>query len=310
MRRSPASLIFTSSLVAASFLVVACGGSVVEGNPENTDGGVGGASAGQGGSAPAGSGGSPYAGGSAGYPYAGGSAGYPYAGGSAGWPAGGSAGTYPGGSAGYPYAGGSAGWPAGGSAGAAGGSIFGMIDSLSFKTPFLLDADKLGDDAYVQQHYDGILFDPGFYGWYTYQKASIPSALAEQTYTYGMHQPAMGGSPASVVITQYSIQGQDIVQPYVYLAFTSDNIQPGMVPVGLDADVGAYLVLYHMLNGGSDYCAMAVGFGQLSVIAAQNTTAADGGTIAIGGQAIQLYHPTNTPMGNVSNYVGNVCPIQ
>lgn len=154
------------------------------------------------------------------------------------------------------------------------------------------------------------MYGASFYGWYTYQHASIPAPQG-QTITYGLHLPADASSPPSVTVTQYTVQNNsDIVNPYVYLAFATDKIQPGIVSVGLDAGVGAYLVLYHFLNGGSDYCAMAVGFGELNVIAAEKTTAPDGGMLAIGGQAIQLYHPTSTPIGDVSGWVGNICPVQ
>jgi len=283
MRKSSASILLAWSLVLGT-VVAACGGKVNEAEVD-LDGGVGGGSAGKGGYAGA----AGYAGGKAGAGGYGGYAGY----------AGGLAGS--GGYAGY----------AGGVAGAAGyaGGYYGYVKDISFSTPFLYDEAKLDNQTYFEQHPEGILYYGAFSGYYTSQQKFFPPPNG-QTVAYGAHSYGASGSPPGVYAVQYSFQGEDLIQPYIYLQFVSDQLKPGPVTIGLDGNAGAYFVLFHMLSD-TDYCAAAVGFGQIMLTVASNTTAQDGGKLSITApNGLPLYHPTSTPIGDVSAYVGSVCPME
>lgn len=305
MRKSSASILLAGSLVIGT-AVAACGGKVNEAEVD-LDGGVGGGSAGKGG----GYGGSAgYAGGMAGAGgYAGYAGGVAGSGGYAGYAgyAGGLAGA--GGYAGYAGYGGYAGY-AGGVAGGAGyAGYYGYVKDISFNTPFLYDEAKLDNQTYFDQHPEGILYYAAFSGYYTSQQKFFPPPNG-QTIAYGAHSYGSSGSPPGVYAVQYSFEGQDIVQPYVYLQFVSDQLKPGPVTIGLDGSAGAYFVLFHLLSD-TDYCAAAVGFGQIMITAASNTTSQDGGKLSITApNGLPLYHPTSTPIGDVSAYVGSVCPME
>lgn len=309
MRNSSSSVLLAWSLVIGT-AVAACGGKVIEGEVD-LDGGVGGGSAGKGGGyggAAGHAGGVPAKGGSAGYAGAGGYAGY--AGGLAG--AGGYAG-YAGYAGGLAGAGGYAGYAgyAGGVAGGAGyaGGYYGFVKDISFNTPFLYDEAKLDNQTYFEQHPEGVLYYGAFSGYYTSQQKFFPPPNG-QTIAYGAHADGSSGYPPAVYAVQYSFQGENLIQPYVYLQFLSDQLKPGPVTIGLDGNAGAYFVLFHMLSD-TDYCAAAVGFGQIMLTAASNTTAQDGGKLSITApNGLPLYHPTQTPIGDVSAYVGSVCPME
>jgi hypothetical protein len=191
-----------------------------------------------------------------------------------------------------------------------GGMLYGMITDIKFSTPFLLDSDKLYDDNYVQQHPESVLYGAAFFGYYGTTSKPIPPS-AGQTLTYGTHSPAEGGYPPSVQVSQYAIgYNSDIVSPLVQFYFASDKIQVGTLSVGLSPGVGAYLVLYNSLDEGADYCAIAIAGGSVQVLEAVNTWAPDGGKLQFIGSNLPLYHPKQTPWGDVTQYLGSVCPLE
>ncbi|HQF25683.1 MAG TPA: hypothetical protein PL065_19615 [Polyangiaceae bacterium] len=286
--------------IAASLLVFACSS---DDNNKKSDDGTGGDS-GSGGSIvqPGTGGGSPTGGSGGGSPTGGSGGGEP--GGSGGGEPGGSGGGEPGGSGGAPT-GGSGGAPTGGSGGGP-SSGYGNLTKVSFSSGFIFDESKLNDQSYLQAHMSGIQMTPAFTGSYTSANAAIPPGGA-QTLALAIHF-----APNGLGVLQQSGQGQTVVAPMIQFMFASDVVASGPVDVGLEQTSGAMLLVMDPV-GANDACVAAIGIGQVQVTQAQNTNAADGGQLAFNGSNIALYHPSDTPYGNIETELAQqiaVCPFK
>ena len=270
--------------IAASLLVFACSS---DDNNKKSDDGTGGDS---------GSGGSIVQPGTGGGSPTGGSGGGSPTGGSGGGEPGGSGGGEPGGSGGAPT-GGSGGGPSSG---------YGNLTKVSFSSGFIFDESKLNDQSYLQAHMSGIQMTPAFTGSYTSANAAIPPGGA-QTLALAIHF-----APNGLGVLQQSGQGQTVVAPMIQFMFASDVVASGPVDVGLEQTSGAMLLVMDPV-GANDACVAAIGIGQVQVTQAQNTNAADGGQLAFNGSNIALYHPSDTPYGNIETELAQqiaVCPFK
>lgn len=293
------SLVLAVGFIGAA-LVFSCGGKVEVGSYPATDAGTGGSSA-KGGAA-----------GKGGWSGQGGSGWGGQGQGGSGWGGQGQGGSGWGGQGQGGQGTGGQGWggqgQGGQSYGGAGGSYYGMITTIKFSTPFLLDSDKLYDDNYVQQHSDAVLYDAAFFGYYGMTSKPVP-ASSGQVLAYGVHSAASAGYPPTIQIAQYSYNQQSqILNPLVEFYFASDKVEVGPLEVGFSPSGGAYLILYNEINNGNDYCALAVASGVVQIAEAVNTSQPDGGKLTFYGSSLPLYYPTDTPWGNVSQYLGSVCP--
>ncbi|MBI5543271.1 MAG: hypothetical protein HY901_05245 [Deltaproteobacteria bacterium] len=184
---------------------------------------------------------------------------------------------------------------------------YGKIDTIDFTTPYLLDFAQLNDQAYQQAHQNGFIQGAAFTGTYTSTGKAIPPA-GSSTIALGAHG---AGQNPFVGVIQQSVSGQTVVNPIVQMQFYSDTITPGANPIGLTESDKA--MLFIMDSQGSSSCIAAIGVGSINVGAAGNTTA-EGGSISFTGSNVLLYHPTNTPYGDISAQITaqgeTVCPKQ
>jgi len=193
------------------------------------------------------------------------------------------------------------------------GDSYGIINA-NFTTTFILNGDMLSDSTYLSSHSDAIAMTPAFTGTYSSGR-TIPSASAVMNLALAAHFPA-GTYPAMVAVLQQSAadaSGTTPANPWVELDFASDNVTPGNYALDIMEGAGGTLVVLNSL--GTTYCmlAFAVG-GSINVSASSNTTATEGGTITLSGSSIPIYHPSNTPYGDITADLTSmgvtVCPIE
>jgi hypothetical protein len=192
--------------------------------------------------------------------------------------------------------GGETGGTGGGATGGTGGGTtggYGSLTTVSMSSAFIFDGSKLSDQAYLQGHMDGVQMSPAFTGTYTTAGSPIPPA-GTQTLAVATHM----ANPPSVGIIQQSLSGQTLASPMVQMMFASDVLASGPVDVGLEQTSGAQLFVMDS-TGAQSGCIAAIGIGQVQVTNAVNTNATDGGQLALQGANIALYHPSDTPYGNI-----------
>ena len=266
--------------LATSTLVFACSASDDDDNSGGSAG-TGGGSSGSGGSVVTGGSGGGETGGTGGGE----------TGGTGGGDTGGTGGGMTGGSGGGDV-GGSGGGATGGTGGGPTGG-YGSLSTVNFSSAFIFDDSKLNDQAYLQGHMDGIQMSAAFTGSYTTANAPIPPA-GTQNLAVAIHT----ASPAGLGVIQQSLSGQTIANPMIQLMFASDVVSSGPVDVGMEQTSGAMIIVMDS-TGPSTGCAAAIGIGQIQVTNAVNTNAVEGGQLAFQGSNIALYHPSDTPYGNI-----------
>jgi hypothetical protein len=241
-----------------------------------------------------------------------GSAGSVVTGGSGGGETGGTGGgetggTGGGGETGGTGGGGETGGTGGGATGGTGGGPtggYGSLTTVSFTSSFILDGSKLTDQTYLQGHQNAFQPTPAFTGTYTSAGSPIPPTGATQTVAIASHI----ANPPSVGVIQQSGSGQTIVNPIVQMMFASDVVASGPVAVGLEQTSGAQLFVMDS-TGAQSGCIAAIGIGEIQVTNAVNTNAVEGGQLALQGANIALYHPTDTPYGNIEADLSAQMPV-
>jgi len=191
-------------------------------------------------------------------------------------------------------------------------TMYGTLNA-NFTTNFIFDYDQLSNSAYVQAHISGAMQTAAFTGTYSTGK-TVPGSTATTTVAYAAHIPAEGTAPAAVMVYQDSCvdpQCNTGADPQVRLLFANDTITTGALPVDLTVATSPMLLLMNF--PGSTGCVLAIGHGgSISVTTATNTSAADGGSLAFTGAALPIYHPTGTPLGDISGeltgYGLTICP--
>lgn len=211
-----------------------------------------------------------------------------------------------GGAAGEAGAGGSAGEAGGaGAAGAAGADAsYGRLDTVDFNSAFLFDIERVqgGDAGYVTDHMDGVQLTAAFGGLYKPDTLPIPSD--GQTMAMGMHL----ASPPSLLIMQQTIANNQVVSPTVQLKILSDEVGVGLLAVGRAQEADAVLMVVDVVDA-ENVCLAAIGVGELEVTNAVNTMASDGGKLAFEADSIVLYHPSDTPYGDLTEDFSDQMPI-
>lgn len=170
---------------------------------------------------------------------------------------------------------------------------YGMVTTIQFDTPFIVDFDKIYDDAYMQQHANAwrTVSFKGHYG----TDIQIPPA-GTKSQTAAAHVAASGPDSPYVFIKQFSLKGSTM-NSVVLLQFASDQLQKGDVKIGVGPDDPAFLIVFDPTATGEISCVHAIGLGTVTVTAVTDPTSADGGKLTLSGKDIELYHPEDSPLG-------------
>jgi len=192
---------------------------------------------------------------------------------------------------------------------------YGTVD-VSFSSAFIFDFTRRTETGYIQSHSDdGVQVTPtafsGSYG----SSATIPGADAIMTQSMAFHVPEDTYPPFVAVIQQsFSDMIGTITAPTVELDFTSDSFSTGIMAIDVVVGAGALLTVFDIPAPGTS-CVAAVGmYGAIDVTTAVDTTSTEGGSVAFEGADIPLYHPTDTPRGDISAELEaaglEICPIE
>jgi hypothetical protein len=149
---------------------------------------------------------------------------------------------------------------------------------------------------------DGVQLTAAFGGYY--KSGALPVPSDGQTMVLGMHL----ASPPSLLIMQQTIAGNQVVSPTVQLKVLSDEVGVGPLAVGREQDADALLMVVDV-GDAENVCLAAIGVGDVQVTHAVNTTASDAGQLAFEADFIVLYHPSDTPFGNIEDDFSEQIPI-
>jgi len=173
---------------------------------------------------------------------------------------------------------------------------------------YFLNGNRMEDQMYLATHSAHVLPRAAFRGDYA-TESFPPTGGNIVNMTYGWHVWTEG--EGQLLILQYSSKGMTPVSPMVQLLFLTDEIAPGIYVVG--DEVAASII---ELDPTTEYqCVSAVAYGgSVEVTAVKNTTQNEGGKVSYRiPHNIKLYHPTDTPLGDLSEGFAetiDVCPLQ
>jgi len=109
----------------------------------------------------------------------------------------------------------------------------------------------------------------------------------------------------------YKSDKKTLAAPLAVFRFKSDAITAGTYTADWDEASNSYAYLMVPVDA-SNKCLAAISFGgSVTVSSSENTINADGGKIVFTGTKIPLYHPTRTPIGDLTGELDNIviCPI-
>lgn len=195
---------------------------------------------------------------------------------------------------------------------------YGVLE-VGFWSSYILDGQRLGEAEYMESHADDVFTSDthhafeGSYG----SSSSIPAAAAALTRSMAASFPARDGKPAYLGIMQESWADQEgtmPANPWVELDIMGDSIPVGNYEIGFGGD--AQFLLTVLSEAGSDSCVLAVGMGGYIEVpfSAIDATAPGSESIYLSSGGIPIYHPTDTPLGDISTELAaegrQVCPIE
>ncbi len=187
--------------------------------------------------------------------------------------------------------------------------VYGTI-AVNATFNYIYDGDS-DIQTQIQANQTGLVMSSVFTGTYAVDKPIPPTASGATTLSLALHQAASGSNPATIrVVTRVALSNGTIVNPMVQLRFPSDVIVPGSVSTDA-AQQGTAVVALLNSTGPNTYCLLAYSFGgSVTVTAATNTNQVSGGSLAFNGSGIPVYHPTETPIGDISGNLGSLsaCP--
>ncbi len=138
-----------------------------------------------------------------------------------------------------------------------------------------------------------------------------PGPAAANTLSYAQHFAADANRGDHIEIAQRSFQDssyaiESAANPNVRIIFPDDDLQVQ----DYDVDAGdlaetqsPWVLVFNQVTDLSS-CVLAVASGgTLSVTAADSTTAVDGGGLTLAATDLLLYHPTNTPYGDITQEI-------
>ncbi len=182
---------------------------------------------------------------------------------------------------------------------------------LDYDTPFIWDATRMMSDAdYFSAHESEGLqteaFAAGSYGTGG-ETVAIPDPAGGPMLAYtAKHGGGGGPGPYLEVVQQVYTDDSytDREGPQVRITFPGDDPGTGALPVEFPGygEIGGVLVEVTEQVASNSQCTRAVGsLSELTVTNAVDTTATDGGELAFEATEIILYHPTDTPWGDLSS---------
>jgi hypothetical protein len=182
---------------------------------------------------------------------------------------------------------------------------YGLLDIGTFTTDFMFDSTQIGTSTYIQAHVASIQMSAVFTGDYTTISDPVPPTGAAQTIGVAIHYAASGSTPATVVVMQQSQSSSAVMPPIVQLIFPNDALSATTYDIGV-SDGEAMMLLVEPV--GTSSCIAGVGMGGTVTVTAYTgitSPATDGGSIALNGESIHIYHPSATPMGDLSTQFGS-----
>lgn len=186
---------------------------------------------------------------------------------------------------------------------------YGTLNAGEETFSHIYDGD--GDlESQIQDNPNGGVMQAFFTGSYGSQGESIPYP-GTLTVAIAMHYAPNSTNPASVVVRQESAPQTGTRNFVVRLIFPTDALGLGFSGMNSAVPGDVNLMLFEKV--GDSECLMAMSFGGVTFVSgAQNTTAASGGSIRLGVIDALLYHPTETPYGDLSGEVAEMtlCPIE
>ncbi|HNT28719.1 MAG TPA: hypothetical protein PKH10_11155, partial [bacterium] len=191
--------------------------------------------------------------------------------------------------------------------------VYGTMTAANTAFPFVYDGDSETDlNAQINANQTGFLQTNVFSGNYTAANKAIPpnNATYKIALAYFTASFTENGNtyPNSVTIMQQHIASdqQTLVNPLVQAWINSDTLGNGQYTID-NGDAGAVL-----LNdiGNNQACLLAYAFyGTFNITNSSNMTAA-GGSFTTNAVGVELYHPTETPQGDISDAFTTIstCP--
>lgn len=179
--------------------------------------------------------------------------------------------------------------------------------TMSFTSGFIYDGARFFTDGVYQSDNwaAGVVETPvatGAYG----AELPIPGPMATATISFAQRFVADENRPDHIEIDQRSFQEgtyENAANPNVRIIFPGDDLEAQDYEVDsgdLAQSVSPWVFVYNQITPLS-FCVLAVGSGgTLAVTAAESTTALDGGTLTLQITDLPLYHPTNTPYGDIT----------
>jgi hypothetical protein len=192
--------------------------------------------------------------------------------------------------------------------------------TVDFTTAFIFDGARFTDPTYKADNWAaGVSETPTCIG--TYGAAlNIPGASATSGYTFAQRFVADANRDDHIEIEQRSYEEatyETAANPMVRIVFPGDDLQVQDYDTDardLAESVSPWVYVFNQVTSLS-ICVLAVASGgTLSVTAAESTTAVDGGSLTLQATDLPLYHPTNTPYGDITQDILSmgilVCDIE
>jgi len=179
--------------------------------------------------------------------------------------------------------------------------------NVSFSTAFIFDGARFFADATYQSDNwaAGVTETPTATGSYG-TALPIPGASGNHHISFAQRLVADANRGDHLELDQRSFVEatyDTAANPNVRIIFPSDDVQAQdyEVDAGDLADsVSPWVFVFNQVTSLS-ICVLAVASGgTLSVTAAESTTATDGGSLTLQATDLPLYHPTNTPYGDIT----------
>lgn len=181
--------------------------------------------------------------------------------------------------------------------------------------PLIYNGD--GDiDTQINADMNGLVNQPVFTGTYGKKKKPIPGEPTEVVDAYTMsiavRYGATAESAATIVISQSTQDSaMALVNPSISFTLSVDGLEPGAHPLGIDPKGPDNIYLVNSINNDTDYCLLALSVGgSITVTAVMDTDQPYGASLSFVGANIPVFHPTETPLGNVVDQLVDIpiCP--
>lgn len=171
-------------------------------------------------------------------------------------------------------------------------------------------------DTQINADMSGLVNQPVFTGTYGKKKKPIPGEPTEVVDAYTMsiavRYGATAESPAIITVSQSTQDStMALVNPAISFTLSVDGLEQGEHPLGFDPKGPDNIYLVNSINNDTDYCLLALSIGgTVTVTAAKDTDQPYGASLSFVGAKIPVFHPTETPLGDVVEQLVDIpiCP--